>query len=52
MVERCLAAPDRLRFDVFFVTSDNKWSYRDIEHARAVVGYVPQDRAEDHRARS
>jgi nucleoside-diphosphate-sugar epimerase len=51
MVERCLAAPDSLRFDVFFVTSDNKWGYRDIEHARAVVGYAPEDRAEDHRAR-
>jgi nucleoside-diphosphate-sugar epimerase len=51
MVERCLAAPDSLRFDVFFVTSDNKWSYRDIEHARAVVGYAPEDRAEDHRTR-
>jgi nucleoside-diphosphate-sugar epimerase len=50
MVERCLAAPDRLRFDVFFVTSDNKWGYRDLEHARAVVGYAPEDRAEDHRA--
>ncbi len=49
MVERCLAAPDTVRFDVFFVTSDNKWSYRDIEHARAVVGYVPEDRAEDYR---
>ncbi len=51
MIERCLAAPDSLRFDVFFVTSDNKWGYRDIEHARAVVGYAPEDRAEDHRAR-
>ena len=51
MVERCLAAPQSLRFDVFFVTSDNKWGYRDIEHARAVVGYAPEDRAEDHRAR-
>jgi nucleoside-diphosphate-sugar epimerase len=50
MVERCLAAPASLRFDVFFVTSDNKWGYRDIEHARAVVGYAPEDRAEDHRA--
>jgi nucleoside-diphosphate-sugar epimerase len=51
MIERCLAAPDSLRFDVFFVTSDNKWGYRDIEHARAVVGFTPEDRAEDHRAR-
>jgi hypothetical protein len=34
---------------VFFVTSDNAWGYRDIEHARAMVGFVPEDRAEDHR---
>ena len=52
MVERCLVAPDNLRFDVFFVCSENKWTYRDIEHARAMVGFVPEDRAEDHRGRS
>jgi nucleoside-diphosphate-sugar epimerase len=51
MVERCLVAPDHVRFDVFFVCSENKWTYRDIEHARAVVGFVPEDRAEDHRPR-
>jgi len=48
-IERALVAPDGLRFDVFFITSENKWGYRDIEHARAVLGYVPEDRAEDHR---
>ena len=51
MVERCLAAPDSLRFDVFFVCSENKWTYRDIEHARAAVGFLPEDRAEDYRGR-
>jgi len=51
MVERCLVAPDHVRFEVFFVCSENKWTYRDIEHARAVVGFVPEDRAEDHRPR-
>jgi nucleoside-diphosphate-sugar epimerase len=50
MIERCIAAPESLRFDVFFVVSDNKWSYRDLSHARTVVGYVPADRAEDHRS--
>jgi nucleoside-diphosphate-sugar epimerase len=49
MIERCLQAPAAVRFDVFFVVSDNRWSYRDIDHARAVVGYQPQDRAEDYR---
>jgi nucleoside-diphosphate-sugar epimerase len=49
MIERCLEAPAAVRFDVFFVVSDNRWSYRDLDHARAVVGYQPQDRAEDYR---
>ncbi|HSB40597.1 MAG TPA: NAD(P)-dependent oxidoreductase [Methylomirabilota bacterium] len=48
-VERSLDAPEAVRFGVFFITSDNRWSYRDIGHARAVLGYVPEDRAEDHR---
>ena len=49
MVERCLAAPPTVRFDVFFVTSRNRWGYRDLDHARAVVGFEPIDAAEDHR---
>jgi uronate dehydrogenase len=48
-VELSLTAPDSLRFDVFFITSENRWSYRDITHARAVLGYAPEDRAEDYR---
>ena len=50
LVERCLNAPDSLRFDVFFGQSDNRYNFVDIEHAREVVGYVPQDRAEDRLA--
>ena len=49
MIERCVTAPADLKFDIFFVLSDNKWGYRDLAHARAVVGFVPQDAAEDHR---
>jgi NAD+ dependent glucose-6-phosphate dehydrogenase len=49
MIDRSIEAPDNLRFDIFFVTSNNKWGYRDLEHARNVLGYVPQDNAEDHR---
>ena len=47
LVERCLNAPDSLRFDVFFGQSDNRYNFVDIEHARQVLGYAPQDRAED-----
>jgi hypothetical protein len=41
--------PPSRRFGVFFAVSDNTWSYRDLEHARAVLGCDPQDRAEDYR---
>jgi hypothetical protein len=50
MIERCIAAPDSLKFDVFFVLSDNRWGYRDVEYPRRVVGYAPQDAAEARRA--
>jgi thioester reductase-like protein len=49
MIELCIAAPPSLRFDVFFAVSDNRWGYRDLEHARAILGFEPRDRAEDYR---
>jgi nucleoside-diphosphate-sugar epimerase len=50
MLATCIEAPASVRFDVFYVVSDNRWSYRDVDHARAVLGWSPVDRAEDHRA--
>jgi nucleoside-diphosphate-sugar epimerase len=47
MVERCILAPFSLRFDVFFAQSDNQYNLVDVTHARHVLGYAPQDRAED-----
>jgi nucleoside-diphosphate-sugar epimerase len=49
MIEKCIEAPDELRFDIFYAVSNNKWSYRDVSHARQVVGYEPQDTAEAFR---
>src|SRR5438876_678194 len=49
MLELCIAAPVTLRFGVFFAVSDNRRGYRDLEHPRAVLGFEPRDRAEDHR---
>lgn len=49
MIEKCVTAPADLKFDIFFVLSENKWGYRDLSHPNAVVGYTPQDRAEDYR---
>jgi len=49
LVEKCVEAPDSLRFDIFNGTSDNKWTYRDLDHAKQVVGYAPEDNAEAFR---
>ena len=49
MLERCILAPADVRFDVLYAVSDNRWGYRDLAHARRVVGFEPADRAEDHR---
>jgi len=49
MIERCIEAPEALTFDIFYVLSNNKWGYRDLEHARRVLGFTPMDRAEDYR---
>ena len=49
MVEKCLAAPDSLKYDIFYTISNNRWNYRDFSHARDVVGFEPQDNAEDYR---
>lgn len=49
IIELCLLAPPALRFDVFYALSRNRWSYRDLDHARTVLGFEPVDAAEDHR---
>jgi uronate dehydrogenase/NAD+ dependent glucose-6-phosphate dehydrogenase len=45
MLEACVDAPPSLRFDVFYVVSNLRHGYRDIEHARAVLGWTPLDSA-------
>jgi len=50
LIERCVEAPETLRYDIFFGTSRNKWGYRDLKHPRAVLGWEPVDVAEDHRS--
>ena len=49
MVEASLGAPSALRYDVFYVVSNNKWAYRDMAHARQVLGFEPHGNAEDFR---
>jgi len=42
-------APDDILFETFLVTSENKWSYRDIEHFKETLRFAPEDRVEDFR---
>jgi nucleoside-diphosphate-sugar epimerase len=46
LVERCLD-DDSVSFDVFYGVSDNENRWFDIDHARDVLGYEPQDSAEE-----
>ncbi len=48
-IQLAIDAPDHVRFDVFYVVSRNRWGYRDLDHARKVLGFEPADAAEDHR---
>lgn len=43
LVERAINAPADLHYDVFFVQSANTYNLVDIQHARAVLGYAPED---------
>ena len=52
LVERAMNAPEDVKFDVFYGVSNNKHRWVDIEHAREVLGYVPEDSAEEVLARS
>lgn len=48
IIERSIAAPDDIRFDIYYGMSNNDHLWVDIDHARTRIGYVPQDRAEDN----
>ena len=48
LVRLCVEAPDSLKFDTFYGLSHNRYGWVDIEHARKVLGFEPEDSAEDH----
>ena len=49
LVERCIEAPDDLKFSIFYGVSDNKWRFWDISDSREAIGYSPRDNAEKWR---
>ena len=49
LVRRCIDVPDTLRFGIFYGVSDNTWRFWDISNSRQLIGYEPQDNAEQWR---
>jgi len=46
LVDRCITAPDDLRFAIFYGVSANTWRIWDIGDAERRIGYAPVDDAE------
>ena len=47
-VQCCLEAPEDMKYGIFMFNSDNRWSYRDNGPAKRLLGYRPQDSADDY----
>ncbi len=47
ILQRCIDAPDSVKYDIFDAVSNNRWAFRDLSHAKEVIGYEPQDSADD-----
>lgn len=43
IVEKCVDAPEDLQFDIFYAVSNNRMRFRDLEHSRKQIGYLPED---------
>jgi len=47
LIQRAVDAPPSVKFDIFYSGSDNRWGVRDISHAEEVLGFRPDDSAEN-----
>lgn len=47
MVDKCIAAPDNLKFEVFNAISENKYRWRSTGLTKKVLGWVPSGCAEE-----
>lgn len=48
LVQACVDAPDDVRFGIFYGMSNNDHCWLDLTNARDLLGFTPQDRAEDY----
>ena len=47
MIDKCISAPDGLRYDVFDAISENEWRWRSTDHSKEVLGWRPTGRSQD-----
>lgn len=43
MIDKCLAAPPEMMFDIFHAVSENARRWRDTDHPKRILGWQPQD---------
>jgi len=41
MIDLCLSAPENIKFDIFHASSNNKYAWRDTNHAKEILGWKP-----------
>lgn len=46
ILHKSIEASNDILFDIVMATSANRWGYRDLSHAKAVLGFVPRDSAD------
>lgn len=46
VIDKCLSAPEPLKFDIFNAISENKYRWRSTEHTKEVLGWKPTGSAD------
>ncbi|MGE3315425.1 MAG: NAD-dependent epimerase/dehydratase family protein [Planctomycetaceae bacterium] len=46
MIDKCLSAPESIKYDIFNAISENKYRWRSTDHAKEVLGWKPTGSAE------
>ena len=47
VIDKCLSAPESLRYDIFNALSENKLKWRSTEHTKEVLGWKPTGSADN-----
>jgi len=47
VIDKCLSAPESLKYDIFNAISENKYRWRSTEHTKSVLGWRPTGRSDD-----